>query len=58
MWSNGDLSTNALLASYVERYPEAFELRVANSRELSKGTPLRTVLSSPATTRRPGWMAI
>jgi hypothetical protein len=40
MWSNGDLSTNALLASYVERYPEAFELRVANIRELSKATPL------------------
>ncbi|KAH9176686.1 hypothetical protein EDB89DRAFT_2123418 [Lactarius sanguifluus] len=40
MWSNGDLSTNALLASYVARYPEAFELRVANIRELSKGTPL------------------
>ncbi|KAH9005501.1 glycosyltransferase family 32 protein [Lactarius hatsudake] len=40
MWSNGDLSTNPLLASYVARYPDAFELRVANTRELSKGTPL------------------
>ncbi|KAF8271295.1 hypothetical protein EI94DRAFT_1657690 [Lactarius quietus] len=40
MWSNGDLSTNALLASYVARYPEAFELRVANVRELSRGTPI------------------
>lgn len=48
MWSNGDLSTNALLASYVERYPEAFELRVADARELSKGTPLEnsSLLSS------------
>jgi hypothetical protein len=40
MWSNGDLSGNALLASYVARYPHAFELRVANVHELSKGTPL------------------
>jgi len=40
MWSNGDLSGNALLATYVARYPEAFELRVADVRELSKGTPL------------------
>ena len=40
MWSNGDLSTNALLASYVARYPDAFELRVADVHELSKGTPL------------------
>jgi hypothetical protein len=40
MWSNGDLSGNALLASYVARYPDAFELRVADVRELSKGTPL------------------
>ena len=40
MWSNGDLSGNALLASYVARYPGAFELRVADVRELSSGTPL------------------
>jgi hypothetical protein len=40
MWSNGDLSGNALLASYVGRYPDAFELRVADIPELSKGTPL------------------
>ena len=40
LWSNGDLSGNALLASYVARYPGAFELRVADVRELSKGTPL------------------
>ncbi|KAI0001366.1 hypothetical protein BJV74DRAFT_882593 [Russula compacta] len=48
MWSNGDLSTNALLASYVARYPGAFELRVADVRELSKGTPLEnsSLLSS------------
>ncbi|KAI9507906.1 glycosyltransferase family 32 protein [Russula earlei] len=48
MWSNGDLSTNALLASYVARYPGAFELRVADVRELSKGTPLE---NSPLLTR-------
>ena len=29
MWSNGDLSGNTLLASYVTRYPGAFELHVA-----------------------------
>ncbi len=40
MWSNGDLSSNALLASYVARYPDAFELRVADVHELSRGTPL------------------
>jgi hypothetical protein len=40
MWSNGDLSSNALLASYVARYPGAFELRVADVHALSKGTPL------------------
>jgi len=40
MWSNGDLSGNALLASYVARYPGAIELRVADVHELSKGTPL------------------
>jgi len=40
MWSNGDLSGNALLASYVARYPDAFELRVADVHGLSRGTPL------------------
>ncbi|KAI0048283.1 glycosyltransferase family 32 protein [Auriscalpium vulgare] len=40
MWSNGDLSTNALLRSYVERYPGRFELRTADVHELSKGTEL------------------
>ena len=48
MWSNGDLSSNALLASYVARYPDAFELRVADVNELSRGTPLEdsSLLSS------------
>jgi hypothetical protein len=48
MWSNGDLSGNALLASYVARNSETFELRIADTRELSKGTPLEnsTFLSS------------
>ena len=40
MWSNGDLSGNAPLATYVARYPDAFELRVADTHELSKGAPL------------------
>jgi hypothetical protein len=48
MWSNGDLGSNALLASYVARYPGGFELRVADVHELSKGTPLEnsSLLSS------------
>ena len=40
MWSKGDLPGKALLASYVACYPDAFELRVAYTHELSKGTPL------------------
>ena len=40
MWSNGDLSVNAQLATYVARYPDAFELRIADMHEFSKGTPL------------------
>ena len=48
MWSNGDLSGNALPASYVARYPDAFELRVADVHALSRGTPLEnsSLLSS------------
>ena len=42
MLSNGDLSGKALLASYVARYPDAFEIRVADMHELSKGTPLES----------------
>jgi Glycosyltransferase sugar-binding region containing DXD motif len=55
MWSNGDLSTNALLASYVVRHPDRFELRVANVHELSVGTPLEdsSLLSS---TDRKAWL--
>ena len=48
MWSNGDLSTNMLLASYIVWYPGRFELRVTNVHELSVGTPLEdsSLLSS------------
>ena len=40
MWSNGDPPGNAPLATYVARYPDAFELGVADAHELFKGTPL------------------
>ncbi|KAI0256222.1 hypothetical protein BJV78DRAFT_1278756 [Lactifluus subvellereus] len=55
MWSNGDLSSNALLASYVARYPGTFELRVADLHELSRGTPLEdsSLLSS---TDKKAWL--
>jgi hypothetical protein len=36
IWSNGDLFGNALLASYVARYPDTFELRVVDMCEISK----------------------
>jgi Glycosyltransferase sugar-binding region containing DXD motif len=48
MWSNGDLSTNVLLVSYVIWYPGRFELHVTNMHKLSVGMPLEdsSLLSS------------
>lgn len=40
LWSNGDLSGNPILASWLMRYPEAFELRVVNYDQLARGTEL------------------
>jgi len=40
LWSNGDLSGNAILAKWRERFPEAFELRVVDYGELARGTEL------------------
>lgn len=40
LWSNGDLSENLRLALYLQAYPDAFELRIANIPVMSKGTAL------------------
>ncbi|KAG6837103.1 hypothetical protein H0H93_014707 [Arthromyces matolae] len=40
LWSNGDLSGNVILKKYLERYPEAFTLKVVNMQTLAMGTVL------------------
>jgi len=40
MWSNGDLSTNHILASYADMYPNSFAMRVVDIPELASGTAL------------------
>src|ERR1700722_723438 len=40
LWSNGDLSSNEILGEYLNRFPEAFALRVVNIAELAVGTAL------------------
>ncbi|PCH35395.1 hypothetical protein WOLCODRAFT_79409 [Wolfiporia cocos MD-104 SS10] len=40
LWSNGDLSDNAILAEWLRRYPDAFELRVVDYDDLARGTEL------------------
>lgn len=40
MWSNGDLSIYPILRNYRDRFPDAFELRVADIEVLARGTPL------------------
>jgi Glycosyltransferase sugar-binding region containing DXD motif len=40
MWSNGDLSGNLLLKKWLGIFPNAFELRIVDIPELSKGTAL------------------
>lgn len=40
LWSNGDLSGNAILAKWRRRYPGAFELRVVDYDALAQGTEL------------------
>ncbi|KAG2032506.1 glycosyltransferase family 32 protein [Suillus americanus] len=40
MWSNGDLSTNSILASYAHMYPNSFEMRVVDIPKLASGTAL------------------
>lgn len=41
LWSNGDLSSNPIIQSWLARYPEAFELRKVYLRELARGTALQ-----------------
>jgi len=40
MWSNGDLSTNSILASYANMYPNSFVMRVVDIPDLASGTAL------------------
>ncbi|PFH48714.1 hypothetical protein AMATHDRAFT_149282 [Amanita thiersii Skay4041] len=40
LWSNGDLSGNAILKGYLERYPDQFQLRIVDIPKLAQGTPL------------------
>lgn len=40
LWSNGDLSSNPILQRYLRRFPHAFELRVADVKDLAAGTAL------------------
>jgi len=40
MWSNGDLSIYPILRKYLALFPDAFELHVADIKELARGTPL------------------
>ncbi|KAI0642796.1 glycosyltransferase family 32 protein [Trametes meyenii] len=40
LWSNGDLSHNAILQKWLRRYPNAFALRVVNYHALARGTEL------------------
>lgn len=40
LWSNGDLSHNTLLRTWVQQYPDAFELRVVDMAALARGTAM------------------
>ncbi|KAF8527640.1 glycosyltransferase family 32 protein [Hysterangium stoloniferum] len=40
LWSNGDLSQNPVLMVWLRRFPEAFEVREANTTALALGTAL------------------
>lgn len=40
MWSNGDLRGNRVLMKWIRRFPDSFELRVADVPQLSRGTEL------------------
>ncbi|EMD35618.1 hypothetical protein CERSUDRAFT_116343 [Gelatoporia subvermispora B] len=40
LWSNGDLSGNAILQKWRRRFPDAFVIRTVNYHELARGTVL------------------
>ena len=40
LWSNGDLSGNSVLRTWLQRYPDAFELRIADMEVLARGTAM------------------
>ena len=40
LWSNGDLSGNQVLQTWLKRFPDAFELRIVDIKDLSRGTEL------------------
>lgn len=40
LWSNGDLSGNAILGKYARENPDAFALKIVDKHELAKGTLL------------------
>lgn len=40
MWSNGDLTTNSILASYASMYPNSFVMRAVDIPDLASGTAL------------------
>ncbi|KAH7925113.1 hypothetical protein BV22DRAFT_1011960 [Leucogyrophana mollusca] len=40
LWSNGDLSTNAIVQKYLKLFPDSFTLRVVDIPELAKGTAM------------------
>lgn len=40
LWSNGDLRPNKFLEKWLHRFPDSFELRIANIQRLAKGTAL------------------
>ena len=40
LWSNGDLSSNPILQTYLQRYPDSFALNVVDIPSLAKGTEL------------------
>ncbi|KAF8627348.1 hypothetical protein AX15_004418 [Amanita polypyramis BW_CC] len=40
LWSNGDLTGNLILKSYLEEYPAQFEMRVVDIPSLARGTEL------------------
>ena len=40
LWSNGDLTDNEILRSYLDRYPAQFEMQVVDIPSLARGTEL------------------